>query len=88
MHIGIKGFAKFSLKKHGAIASLSFGAERTFAFKHKTTSETLKITLEHGSLLVMKGMVQDAWLHRLPPTKRVNTPRINLTFRTINKTEE
>jgi alkylated DNA repair dioxygenase AlkB len=39
--------------------------------------------LEHGSLLVMKGTTQTHWLHRLPPTKKVDAPRINLTFRTI-----
>lgn len=74
------------LKKHGAIASLSFGAERTFAFKHKITNEKLQITLDHGSLLVMKGQVQDYWLHRLPPSKKITTARVNLTFRTIEKT--
>jgi alkylated DNA repair dioxygenase AlkB len=71
------------LKKNGAIGSLSFGAERKFAFKHKETKETVSILLEHGSLLVMKDTTQTHWLHRLPPTKRVNKPRINLTFRTI-----
>ena len=72
------------LKKHSAIASLSFGAERKFAFKHKETNDKLDFLLENGSLLVMKGIIQDHWLHRLPPTKKVTTPRINLTFRTIN----
>ena len=71
------------LKKNGAIASLSFGAERKFAFKHKQTGEVVNTFLEHGSLLVMKGTTQTHWLHRLPPTTKVTTPRINLTFRTI-----
>jgi alkylated DNA repair dioxygenase AlkB len=71
------------LKKNGAIASLSFGAERKFSFKHKQTKETVSLLLEHGSLLVMKGSTQTHWLHRLPPTTRVSKPRINLTFRTI-----
>lgn len=71
------------LKKNGAIGSLSFGAERKFAFKHKETKETVSVLLEHGSLLVMRGTTQTNWLHRLPPTKRINKPRINLTFRTI-----
>ena len=39
--------------------------------------------LAHGSLLVMKDTTQTHWLHRLPPTKKVHHPRINLTFRTI-----
>lgn len=58
------------LKKHGTIASLSFGAERKFAFKHKQTKEKCEFVLEHGSLLVMSGVTQDFWLHRLPPTKK------------------
>jgi alkylated DNA repair dioxygenase AlkB len=87
-HNGEEGMAYHSdgekdLKKNGAIASLSFGAERTFAFRHKVTKERISIVLEHGSLLVMKGETQTNWLHRLPPTKRVHAPRVNLTFRTI-----
>ena len=71
------------LQKNGAIASLSLGAERKFAFKHKETKQTVSVFLENGSLLVMKGETQTHWLHRLPPTKKVKNPRINLTFRTI-----
>lgn len=87
-HTGEEGMAWHSdgekdLKKNGAIASLSFGAQRKFAFKHKTTKETVSILLEHGSMLVMKGSTQTHWLHRLPPTKLIKTPRVNLTFRTI-----
>jgi alkylated DNA repair dioxygenase AlkB len=87
-HSGDEGMAWHSdgekdLKKDGAIGSLSFGAERKFAFKHRKTGETISILLEHGSLLVMKGTTQTHWLHRLPPTKKVLKPRINLTFRTI-----
>ncbi|MBK8878974.1 MAG: alpha-ketoglutarate-dependent dioxygenase AlkB [Haliscomenobacter sp.] len=88
-HRGDEGMAWHSdaektLKKDGAIGSLSFGAERKFAFKHKETKETISLILEHGSLLVMKGATQTNWLHRLPPTKRIAEPRINLTFRTIH----
>ncbi len=87
-HNGSEGMAWHSdaekdLKKNGAIGSLSFGAERKFAFKHKQTKEVVNVFLEHGSLLVMKDETQMHWLHRLPPTKVVSTPRVNLTFRTI-----
>ena len=71
------------LKKDGAIASMSLGAERYFVFKHKESKETVKVLLQNGSLLIMKGKTQTFWQHRLPPTKKVKTPRINLTFRTI-----
>lgn len=87
-HDGSEGMAWHSdaekdLKKNGAIGSLSFGAERKFSFKHKQTKETVSLTLQHGSLLVMKDTTQSNWLHRLPPTKLITKPRINLTFRTI-----
>jgi len=87
-HSGEEGMAWHSdgetdLKKNGAIGSLSFGAERKFAFKHKQTKEKVEMILEHGSLLVMKGTVQTYWLHRLPPSKRIIKARINLTFRTM-----
>jgi alkylated DNA repair dioxygenase AlkB len=87
-HNGNEGMAWHSdaekdLKKNGAIASLSFGAERKFAFKHKRTKETVSLILEHGSLLVMKDTTQTNWLHRLPPAKLITKPRVNLTFRTI-----
>jgi len=89
-HNGAEGMAWHSdsekdLKKNGAIGSLSFGAERKFSFKHKVSKQTVSVMLENGSLLVMKGATQTNWLHRLPPTKKVNNPRINLTFRTIKK---
>ncbi len=89
-HDGAEGMAWHSdgekdLKKNGAIGSLSFGAERKFAFKHKTNKQKVELVLEKGSLLVMTGTTQTNWLHRLPPTKKVFTPRINLTFRTIEE---
>ena len=74
-----------TLGKHSAIGSFSFGAERKFSFKHKQTKETVSILLESGSLLVMKGSTQKNWLHSLPKSKKVNKPRVNLTFRTIIK---
>src|SRR5690606_857075 len=87
-HNGDEGMAWHSdgeddLRKNGAIGSLSFGAERKFAFKHKETKEKVEFVLEHGSLLVMKDTTQSHWLPRLPPTKKITTPRVNLTFRTI-----
>ncbi|KQR70741.1 alpha-ketoglutarate-dependent dioxygenase AlkB [Pedobacter sp. Leaf176] len=87
-HNGDEGMAYHSddektLAKDAAIASMSFGAERKFLFKHKQTKETIDIFLEDGSLLIMAGETQTNWMHRLPPTKKVSKPRINLTFRTM-----
>lgn len=87
-HSGKEGMAYHSdgekmLKKDGAIASLSLGATRKFSFKHKENKQRIDVFLENGSLLVMKQGTQTNWLHRLPPTKKVQSPRINLTFRSI-----
>lgn len=68
------------------IASLSFGSERKFSFKHKKTKQTLSINLQAGSLLLMKGSTQTHWLHCLPKARTSSNPRINLTFRTYLKT--
>ena len=87
-HDGSEGMAWHSddekaLGRNTIIASVSLGAVRKFAFKHKKTGEKREIILGNGSLLVMKGTTQTHWLHRLPPTVKVKHPRINLTFRTI-----
>jgi alkylated DNA repair dioxygenase AlkB len=85
-HDGAEGMAWHSddekmLTRNGSIASLSFGAERKFAFKHKQHQQIVSLMLEHGSLLEMKDETQTNWLHRLPPTTLVKRPRVNLTFR-------
>jgi alkylated DNA repair dioxygenase AlkB len=89
-HTGEEGMAWHSddektLQKNSAIASLSFGAERKFSFRHKRTKETVSLILEHGGLLVMKGTTQTNWLHRLPTTKKIKSARMNLTFRTMER---
>ena len=66
---------------NSSIASISLGAERKFSFKNKTTKETNTILLENGSLLEMKGELQNHWLHSLPKSTKIIMPRINLTYR-------
>ncbi|WP_026899256.1 alpha-ketoglutarate-dependent dioxygenase AlkB family protein [Daejeonella oryzae] len=87
-HSGEEGMAwhsddEKSLGKNTSIASFSFGASRKFAFKNKLSKEVISLMLEHGSLLLMKDSTQSNWLHRLPPSKKIIRPRINLTFRTF-----
>lgn len=87
-HNGDEGMAwhsddERSLGKNTIIASFSFGAERKFSFKHKKSKQAVSILLENGSLLIMKDTTQTNWLHSLPKSKKINKPRINLTFRTI-----
>ena len=69
--------------KHSAIASVSFGAERKFGFKHNFTKEEISLMLENGSLLIMKDETQIYWKHKLYTSVKITEPRINLTFRTI-----
>jgi alkylated DNA repair dioxygenase AlkB len=63
------------------IASVSFGATRTFHLKHKKSRERLTFELSHGSLLIMGGTCQHHWIHCVPKTKAEVGERINLTFR-------
>jgi len=72
------------LGRNPVIASVSFGAERNFQLQHNTIREQkLKINLEQGSLLVMKGATQHFWKHQIAKTTQPVGPRINLTFRII-----
>ncbi|RZJ69775.1 alpha-ketoglutarate-dependent dioxygenase AlkB [Flavobacterium sp.] len=71
------------IERFSAIASISLGAERNFSFKHKIDKTTESIALENGSLLVMKGEIQQKWLHAIPKSAKVKTARINLTFRKL-----
>ncbi|MGF7079822.1 alpha-ketoglutarate-dependent dioxygenase AlkB family protein [Mucilaginibacter sp. UYCu711] len=87
-HDGNEGMAwhsddEKSLGKDTSIASLSFGAERKFALKHRVSKHPVALILENGSLLVMKGATQSNWLHSLPKSKKIAAPRVNLTFRTM-----
>ena len=72
------------LGRNPVIASVSFGAERSFHLKHNTIADAKqKIVLENGSLLIMKGTTQHFWKHQIAKTAKPTGPRINLTFRII-----
>lgn len=77
---------EISLGSEPVIASLSLGAARTFQFRPKPPlkGERVDILLEPGSLLLMRGTTQQYWQHCLPRRKRVNTPRLNITFRLVS----
>ncbi len=66
------------------IGSVSLGEARPFHFKHRTLKDQRhNLILEHGSLLIMKGEMQQHWLHQIAKTKKKIEPRINLTFRRL-----
>jgi alkylated DNA repair dioxygenase AlkB len=69
------------------IASISLGAERKFQLKPKSGPSAVQtILLEHGSLLLMGTGSQRYYKHQVPKVSRPIGPRINLTFRLMQKT--
>lgn len=70
------------------IASVSLGATRRFDLRHKATKETVRADLEDGSLLVMSGLSQHCWVHQIAKTKTEVAPRINLTFRQVERVRQ
>ena len=83
--MGMHSDDESELGKQPVIASLSLGEERTLLLRHKYDSNTLKLPLPSGSLLVMKGSTQSYWKHGIMKQKQRCGPRVNLTFRTIFK---
>ncbi|MDT8397943.1 MAG: alpha-ketoglutarate-dependent dioxygenase AlkB [Pseudomonadales bacterium] len=70
------------------IASISFGCPRRFELKPRSggsAANKVCCNLAHGSVLVMGAGVQENWLHQIPKQAGLRLPRINLTFRAIQK---
>lgn len=65
------------------IASLSYGATRSFVLRHKRNKRTVKLDLHDGSLLLMSGSLQSNWLHGINKSTRSIGERLNLTFRYV-----
>ncbi|MFP5282829.1 MAG: alpha-ketoglutarate-dependent dioxygenase AlkB family protein [Actinomycetes bacterium] len=63
------------------IASVSLGARRLFAVRHRVNRERWTYPLGEGDLLVMREESQAAYAHAVPKTSRPVGPRMNLTFR-------
>jgi alkylated DNA repair dioxygenase AlkB len=75
---------ELELGRNPVIASVSLGARRAFHLRHKKDkSQRRVLSLDHGSLLLMKGATQHHWVHQLPKTTRGVGARINLTYRFI-----
>lgn len=81
------GWHRDNEKELGAmptIASVSFGATRTFQIRnYREKSVRRDVDLSDGSLLIMSGEMQENWEHCIPKRARVIGPRINITFRYI-----
>jgi len=71
--------------KRPVIASISLGETRNFDFRKKDHHQSkYSLPLPNGSLLIMKGDLQENWEHRIAKSTKPMRPRINLTFRLIN----
>ncbi|MDM1556141.1 alpha-ketoglutarate-dependent dioxygenase AlkB [Chryseobacterium indologenes] len=71
--------------KRPVIASISLGQTRNFDFRKKDHHQSkYSLPLPHGSLLIMKGDLQEHWEHRIAKSRLQMGPRINLTFRLIH----
>ena len=75
--------AEKELGNNPVIASVNFGATRTFQLRHQTTKQKIDLKLKDGSLLIMRGELQHYWQHQVPKTSKDVGQRINLTFRMI-----
>jgi len=71
------------LGSNPAVVTVSLGAERDFVFKHNQQQQSHSISLQHGSLLLMKPGMQSSYKHHVPVRKKVSEGRISLTFRNI-----
>ncbi|AZB28338.1 alpha-ketoglutarate-dependent dioxygenase AlkB family protein [Chryseobacterium balustinum] len=68
------------------IASLSLGQTRKFDFRKLDHHQSrYSIPLPHGSLLMMKGDLQEHWEHRIAKSALHMKERINLTFRLVSE---
>jgi alkylated DNA repair dioxygenase AlkB len=63
------------------VASVSFGATRTFKLRRNDGTDKREFFLENGHVLFMGLGIQREWKHSIPKTKKPCGERINLTFR-------
>ena len=71
------------------IASVSLGATRSFRIRPRegrSGRRSVGLALRDGSLLLMKGALQENYQHQVPKVTAAAGagPRINLTFRSID----
>jgi alkylated DNA repair dioxygenase AlkB len=70
------------IDQRAPIASLSLGATRDFQLRHRKTAHLkMSLPLADGDLLVMHPGCQSRWMHSVPQRRKVQSTRINLTFR-------
>ena len=78
------GWHRDSDYAHGGqpdIASVSFGSGRRFELRDADGRSRVALELESGSVLLMTGAAVARWWHRVPKSRAVAGPRVNLTYR-------
>lgn len=77
------------LLKPPTILSLSLGAVRDFQLSpaRGAVARTFTIPLEAGSLLILRHPTNQLFRHRVPERRRVAEPRLNLTWRTMVRSD-
>ena len=83
--MGMHSDDEAELGRQPVIASLSLGGQRRFVLRHRHRKNigSVKLELDSGSLLIMKGDTQANWKHGIPKQSKFCPPRLNLTFRMI-----
>jgi alkylated DNA repair dioxygenase AlkB len=75
------------LVKESSIVSVSLGSKRDILFKSIKKTRRIdklhKIELNHGSILIIKYPTNEIWKHSIPKRRRIDKPRISLTFRNM-----
>lgn len=67
------------------VAILSLGAERPLQFRRIGGEKSAEILLEEGSLLLMRGSLQEHFEHAVPADPLIEDVRLSVTFRNLIK---
>ena len=87
--MGMHSDDEAELGRQPVIASLSLGGQRRFVLRHRHRKDigSVKLNLDSGSLLIMKGETQANWKHGIPKQSKFCSPRLNLTFRMVKNSK-
>ena len=85
-YIGPHSDDETQLVNDSQVLSLSLGAERIFRIREKKSKQVVQdISMPHGTVVVMGGMIQNQYTHEVPKINGKKGEdvgrRINITFR-------
>ena len=81
-HLGAHADSEHGLDPCAGVVSLSWGAERNLRIRDKRTKHILhNVAARHLHALQMQGDFQEHYLHEIPVQKKVQQPRVSITFR-------